>query len=398
MTSDDSLSVPLASLRREGAFLRSILHSLPHVSVLVTDTEPLGEVRFANRFFCDHNGVTPEQAVGMNAYDFASLPDDDRGAIDRAIDRALAGEGPVRVRAGFRPRGHREGSAPVKGLLLVSRLDCPDHAPKLLFVTIDLGGLGLADELDTMGNPLANAGWLSPAPEPRRRPDESDPAVAEARRERDFLKAILDNLRNIGVMVCDSEPVGEIRFANTFFCFHNAVTYEQAVTMNANTFASAPDDDMAKLYQAIGRAMAGEGPVSIHGYFRSKRQPYACWGLILVIRLDRPDASPCLIFATIALSELGLAVESSLMTGVQARAITTAARDGVALVDDQQRITYWNVTAEKLFGVIAVDAIGKGIADLLPVAGERETFRVALEGQLDLTRPSFEGGTFETVG
>jgi two-component system sensor kinase FixL len=55
-----------------------------------------------------------------------------------------------------------------------------------------------------------------------------------------------------------------------------------------------------------------------------------------------------------------------LMVSAELRALLDAAVDAIVMIDEQERITTFNVAAERLFGYEAADVIGKGVALLMP--------------------------------
>jgi two-component system sensor kinase FixL len=54
------------------------------------------------------------------------------------------------------------------------------------------------------------------------------------------------------------------------------------------------------------------------------------------------------------------------MVLAELRALLDAAVDAIVMIDEQERITTFNVAAERLFGYKAADVIGKGVALLMP--------------------------------
>ena len=47
------------------------------------------------------------------------------------------------------------------------------------------------------------------------------------------------------------------------------------------------------------------------------------------------------------------------------QAITNSVKDAIILVDEKAKVTYWNPSAEKMFGFSSEEAIGKNIHDLV---------------------------------
>ncbi|MDH5511207.1 MAG: response regulator, partial [Nitrospinota bacterium] len=80
------------------------------------------------------------------------------------------------------------------------------------------------------------------------------------------------------------------------------------------------------------------------------------------------------------------------------RAITTTINDGVALLNEKRIITFWNVAAEKMFGLMAYEAVGRRVEELVIPEREKERFLAEMESRLDVKKPSFEEKVFETRG
>ena len=403
----DDLTTRLAKARQERDFLKSILDAIQSFTVLVVDTVPLAQIRFANSFCCYHAGVPYEKAVTMNAYDFVSTPDDEISRINGAIETCMKGQGPVYIQGYFRSRDSQGAAKALMGFMIVQRLDRPGASPCLMFTTLDTAQFASRQDHGELAQWKTNIERFikENPPAPPVQVDlfteaQAQEKIEELEREKDFFKLILDTLHKISILVVDTEPMAQVRFANHCFCWHNAVTYDKAITMNAYEFASTPDDEIQKINGAIEKAMKGEGPVTINGYFRSRgddAEERANWATMIIQRLDLPNVSPKIMFTTISTSELGIGAESENVNLARVQAITTATNDAVALLDETGKVTYWNVVAEKLFRIVANQAMGRELPELIIHPSVREEFKRSWAKAVDLDKPSFEGSIFESI-
>ena len=65
-------------------------------------------------------------------------------------------------------------------------------------------------------------------------------------------------------------------------------------------------------------------------------------------------------------------------------AVVQASEDAIFTVDDDDRVTTWNPTAERLLGVAAADALGRPRRDLLPAEQKAQAdsgFRRVMAGE-----------------
>lgn len=77
------------------------------------------------------------------------------------------------------------------------------------------------------------------------------------------------------------------------------------------------------------------------------------------------------------------------------RMISTAAQDAIAIIDMNERVVYWNPAAEKIFGYVAHEAMGKNLHDLLVPASHRDIAHSAFKNFQNTGEGKLVGKTFE---
>ncbi len=79
------------------------------------------------------------------------------------------------------------------------------------------------------------------------------------------------------------------------------------------------------------------------------------------------------------------------------RAITESAKDAIIIINQSSRITFWNKSAERIFGFKSREVVGRNFNKLIVPPKYRELFKIRFKKYLQSEKEPWTGRTFETA-
>ena len=221
--------------------------------------------------------------------------------------------------------------------------------------------------------------------------DITDRAAVEQRlgAERDRLKLFLDTARVL-LLVLDQE--GRVTLANREL--ERCLGWRESELLGRRWIDVAiPEPLRAEIEEAFEAALRGE--ISIKAAYenpvlrRDGDQRVILWNSSLVT--DEHGEVEALLSSGRDVTEQRLAEQSLRESEETLRAITEATHDAIVLIDDNDRVTFWNRAAESVFGWSQEDILGADLHSTLAP----EPYRPAYEAAFSEFRRS---GTGDAVG
>ena len=195
---------------------------------------------------------------------------------------------------------------------------------------------------------------------------------AALRQERDMLEAITSN---IGAALVIIGKDYHVLWANNIIRQHTSAAEGKLcyATLN-NLDAPCPDCGVTKIF-------AGKTTFNAHEYCPPSIDGKSMWVEIIATPIKDNDGNvTSAVEIAVDITEKKLLQQKLLASEAKFRAISDSAIDAVFLFDEEDRITYWNPAAERIFGYTEKEIVGEKVnATLVPPRFRRDHLKLTEE-------------------